>query len=172
MTLHAKSVLTLAIILSLCCLHDKAEASQEELYIGIWSESSKVTDDNFAARYALNADGTFIFAAASDVIPKNRLEFADGKWSIANGELRLEFKTMYILPVAPGKLKAGKGLTLLSNGLHRKICNPPEVETFSINNTGTDNDTGKKTIEIDGVTFYNLNEQSNLFRDYQALPKK
>ncbi|MCM0758727.1 hypothetical protein M7775_09110, partial [Sporomusa sphaeroides DSM 2875] len=55
-------------------------------------------------------------------------------------------------------------------GLIKLICNPPEIETYRIVQTGVKPETDRDTIAIDGVTFYDFNEQTDLFDGFYALP--
>ncbi|WP_188398447.1 MULTISPECIES: hypothetical protein [Sporomusa] len=162
--------LTLALTLSLAVGGNRADASQntgDKPFVGMWQAVNTVTGE-LDARYALYGDGTFIYGSSEIV---ERELYKAGTWSIANDELRLAVESRWVLPVGNIEdIVPNDELIILGGGLIKLICNPPEIETYRIVQTGVKPETDRDTIAIDGVTFYDFNEQTDLFDGFYALP--
>lgn len=143
-------------------------SEDNEPFVGLWHSMNAVAA-GYGERYALNDDGTFIFGT-SQMDEFERQLFKAGRWSIAEGKLKLEVDAQLVVPV--GKIEdivPSDELIILDRGVVKVIYNPPEIETYSIIKTATDPETGRNTITIDGVTFYDFNNQTDLFDDYYDL---
>lgn len=164
--------LALALTLTLAVCGNRADASENtggKPFVGLWQAVNTVTG-GFDARYALYGDGTFIYGSSE--IVKREL-YKAGTWSIADGELRLKVESRWVLPVGNIKdIVPNDKLIILGEGLLKVICNPPEIETYRIAQTGVEPETGRDTIAIDGVTFYDFNEQTGLFDGFYDLPSE
>lgn len=115
--------------------------------------------------YGLFNDGTFIrgFSEAREL-------YADGKWSIADGELKLEVGARWILPA--GNIEdviPEENMVIADGEVIKTLYNPPEIETYDIILTGIDPETNRVTITIDGAVFYDFYEQDYLFDRYYEL---
>ncbi len=144
------------------------EPEDNEPFVGLWHSMNAVAA-GYGERYALNDDGTFIFGASQMDEFEHKL-YKAGRWSIAGGKLKLEVDARLVVPV--GKIEdivPSDELIILNRGVVKVIYNPPEIETYSIVKTDADSETGRNTIIIDGVTFYNFNNQTDLFDDYYDL---
>lgn len=142
--------------------------SLNDSLIGLW-HSMNMVGAGFGERYAFNEDGTFIFGTSQMDESNNQL-YEAGTWSIVNGELKLEIKERLVMPEGDiNEIVPGDDLVILDSGVVMLIINPPEVETHSISVTGADPETGRDTITIDGVTFYDFNNQTDMFDDYYDL---
>lgn len=144
------------------------QSGDNKSFIGLWHSQNAVAA-GFDQRYALNEDGTFIYGT-SQMDEFDLQLYAAGTWSIANGELKLEVGVRLVVPVGDIKeIVPTDDLIILDRGVVKVVYNPPEVETYSIAKTGADPETGRNTITIDGVTFYDFNNQTDLFDEYYDL---
>lgn len=142
--------------------------SLNDSLIGLWHSMNMVAA-GFGERYAFNEDGTFIYGT-SQMDESNHQLYAAGTWSIVNGELKLEIETRLVMPEGDiNEIVPGDDLIILDRGVVKMIYNPPEVETCSISITGADPETGRNTIAIDGVTFYDFKNQTDMFDYYYDL---
>ncbi|MCL2321542.1 MAG: MBL fold metallo-hydrolase [Oscillospiraceae bacterium] len=146
-------------------------AGVDKRFVGLW-HGMKMVAAGFDERYAFYDDGTFIYGSSEMNESKQEL-YKTGTWSVADGELLLTVEARWILPVGNIEdIVPNDELIIVNDEVVKKICNPPEVETYSIAQTGTDSETGRDTISIDGITFYNFDNQTNLFDGYYNLEKK
>lgn len=129
----------------------------DKAFIGLWHAMNMV-GSGFAERYAFNEDGTFIYGA-NQMDDENRQLYASGTWGVLNGELKLE--TTEKLVISEEDI----------DKVEKKIISPPKVQTCSIEETGPDPETERATISIDGVTFYNFDNQPDMFDGYYYLTK-
>lgn len=144
------------------------EPEDSKSFIGLWHSMNMVAA-GFAERYVFNEDGTFIYGT-NQMDEFNRELYATGIWSIVNRELKLEVGARLVVPVGDiDEIAPSDELIILNREVVKVIYNPPEVETYSIAKTGTDPETGRTTITIDGVTFYDFNNQPDMFDDYYEL---
>ena len=147
-----------------------ADTSDDNAFlIGTWHAMNKIGEDGTDTLYALSSDGKFIYGT-SELTPSHNLLYQTGTWSYTNGELTLEVTEQLVAPVGNVEdIEPNDHLIILDNGLLKMICDPAEVETYSIAKTVPDPETGRATITIDGVTFYNFSEQTDLFDWYKEL---
>lgn len=144
------------------------EPKDTEPFVGLWHSMNAVAA-GYGERYALNDDGTFIFGT-SQMDEFERQLFKAGRWSISGGKLKLEVDARLVVPVGEIEdIVPSDKLIILDRGVVKVIYNPPEIETYSIVKTDADPETGRNTITIDGVTFYDFNNQTDLFDDYYDL---
>lgn len=147
---------------------ENPEPEDNKSFIGLWHSMNMVAA-GFGERYAFNEDGTFIFGT-SQMDEFDRQLYKAGRWSIAGGKLKLEVDARLVVPVGEIEdIVPSDELIILDRGVVKVIYNPPEIETYSIVKTDADPETGRNTIAIDGVTFYNFNNQTDLFDDYYDL---
>lgn len=145
-----------------------ADDKDGEIYAGWWHSMNAVAA-GFGERYALNGDGTFVYAA-SQMGEFERELFKTGTWSVSRGELKLQVEARFAVPVGDIKDIVPSGdLVIFSQGVVKAIYNPPEVETYSIAKADADPETGKAIVVIDGMTFYDFNNQTDLFDDFNNL---
>lgn len=144
------------------------EPDDKNFFIGLWHSMNMVAA-GFGERYTFNEDGTFIFGT-SQMGEFDRLLYTAGTWSITDGKLKLEVGTKLAVPVGDiNKIESSDNLIILDRGVVKVIHDPPEIETYNIAKTATDSETGRNTISIDGVTFYDFNNQTDMFDDYYDL---
>lgn len=155
--------------------NDKSSVEQSEKrdgqpFAGFWHAMNTVAE-GFSARYALYDNGTFIYGS-SQIDVFDREIYKAGTWSVADGELRLEVEARWVVPVGNIEdiIPSDKLIILAEVGLVKVIENPPEIETYSIAQTGKDSEAGRATIAIDSVTFYDFNDQADLFDEFYELP--
>lgn len=144
------------------------EPMNSEYLIGLW-HSDNVVGSGYSERYAFNEGGTFIYGT-SQMDEYNRQLYATGVWSIENGNLKLEVDARLVEPLEKIEdMVPSDELIILDWGVVKKIYNPPEVEFFSLAETGRDPETDMNTIAIGGVTYYDYNHQTNMFDAYYDL---
>lgn len=147
---------------------DSPESVDSKSLVGLWHSMNMVAA-GFGERYAFNEDGTFIYGT-NQMDEFERQLFSTGRWSIAEGKLKLEVNARLVVPVGDIKdIVPNDDLIILDRGVVKKIFNPPEIETYSIAKTDADPETGRNTITIDGDTFYDFNNQIDLFDEYYEL---
>lgn len=163
-------VFVLVMMLSLAATANCADPASNKSFAGQWMNETTTTG-GLGARYALSGDGTFIYGASETGVFEPEL-YKTGTWSVAGGELRLAVKARWIVPMGNMEdIVPSAEIIILNDELLKRLCDPAEVETYSLAQGGTDPQTGKETIQIDGVTFYKFDEQTNLFDEFYALPK-
>ncbi|NLE24164.1 MAG: hypothetical protein GX625_02305 [Clostridiaceae bacterium] len=149
---------------------ENPEPEDNKSFIGLWHSMNMVAA-GFGERYAFNEDGTFIFGT-SQMDEFERQLFSTGRWSIAGGKLKLEVDARLVVPAGKTEdIVSGDELIILDRGVVKEIYNPPEIETYNIAKTDADPETGRNTITIDGDTFYDFNNQIDLFDEYYDLIK-
>ncbi|MGI6125100.1 MAG: lipoprotein [Acetivibrionales bacterium] len=147
---------------------ENPEPEDNKSFIGLWHSMNMVAA-GFGERYAFNEDGTFTYGT-SQMDEFERQLFSTGRWSIAGGKLKLEVDARLVVPVGDIKdIVPSDDLIILDRGVVKKIFNPPEIETYTIAKTDADPETGRNTITIDGKTFYDFNNQTDMFDDYYDL---
>ncbi len=168
--------LALSLSLAACSNRDVSKNTvvrkdeNDEPFVGLWHAMNTV-GEGFSARYALYDNGTFIYGS-SQLGEFDREIYKAGTWSVADGELRLEVEARWVVPVGNIEdiIPSDKLIVLAEVGLVKVIVSPPEIETYSIAQTGKDPETDRATIAIDSVTFYDFNDQTDLFDDFYKLP--
>ncbi|MDR3239430.1 MAG: hypothetical protein LBT44_05025 [Clostridiales bacterium] len=126
------------------------------LYIGYW-HSTNQSDADFAERFALDGEGTFIYAC-SEADASKRERYKTGTWSVSDGALRLLAEVRYV------KSNQSDGAAL-----QEEVCSPPEQETYTIARAGSDPETGRAVITIDGTTFYNFDNQEDFLVEFYEM---
>lgn len=148
-----------------------SETGIAERFVGLWHAMSIVAA-GFSERYALYDDGTFIYGS-SEMDELERELYKTGTWDVVDDKLRLLVEARWILPVGnPEDMVPSNELLIVDGEIIKRICAPPETETYSIARIGTDIETDRETIAIDGVTFYNFDNQTDLLDGYYELLNK
>lgn len=139
-------------------------------FVGLW-HAMNTGAGGFGARYALYGNGTFVHASSETGVFEREL-YKAGRWSVADGELRLEVEARWVVPVGNIEdiIPNDELIILGEKGLVKVMYNPPEIEAYSIAQIGADPATGRGVIAIDGVTFYDFNERTDLFDGFYNLP--
>ncbi len=147
---------------------ENPEPEDNKSFIGLWHSMNMVAA-GFGERYAFNEDGTFIFGS-SQMDEFERQLYTAGRWSVTEGKLKLEVNVRLVVPVGETEdIVPSDELIILDRGVVKVIHDPPEIESYSIAKTGTDPKTGRNTITIDGITFYDFNNQTDMFDEYYDL---
>ena len=148
----------------------------DQPYVGFWNSTNKIDEDNdsgYGKRYALYADDTFIYS--DNEIGQSREVFKTGTWSIdRESTLVLNVDARWVIPVGDiDKLEPSDGQVILKEaGLVKIMYKEPETEQYSISKAAADAETGKASIIIDGVTYYDFNESHEFFKDFYNLPNE
>jgi hypothetical protein len=118
----------------------------------------------FDERYALYSDGTFIWGA-SQMDFMNRELHRKGRWSVEGDKLTLSIETL--VRHDGGTVETGPEGQYIEGGDYRVYdVSPPLVETHSIKRVGRDTKSGRESITIGGVKFYNFDGQPDFMGDY------
>ncbi|HHY64227.1 MAG TPA: hypothetical protein GX501_04190 [Clostridiaceae bacterium] len=125
----------------------------DKAFVGLW-HSMNVVGSGFAERYAFYEDGTFIYGA--NQMDDDPLIYASGTWGVSDGKLKLFIMEKLFRSNDEGDVDIKK-------------IKPPEVASYSIKETGPDPETGRDTIAIGGVTYYNYDNQTDMFESYYEL---
>lgn len=148
----------------------------DQPYVGFWNSTNKIDEDNnsgYGKRYALYADGTFIYA--DDEIGQLREVFKTGTWIIdAESTLVLNVEARWVIPVGDiDDLEPSDDQVILKEaGLVKVMYGEPETEQYSISEADADAETGKSAIIIDRITYYDFNESDEFFKDFYDLPNE
>ena len=143
-----------------------APASEEDrsaLYVGQWHAMNMVAA-GFDERWLFGEDGAFLYAS-SDMDALNRLLFEAGQWKVTGSELQLTVESR--VELVGGTVESSDEGDYIDGAEAREaIVDPPEHKILAIGEFGTDEETGRKTISIGEVTFYDFDNQDNLFDSY------
>jgi len=137
---------------------------RSELYVGPWHAMNMVAA-GFDERWLFVEDGSFVYAA-SGMDALNRLLFEAGQWKVLGNELRLTVESRVELVGGTITSSEDEGDYIDGAEAQEIIVDPPEQVTHALGDFGMDEDTDRKTITIDGFTFYDFNDQEDLFDAY------
>ena len=134
--------------------------------VGQWHAMNMVAD-GFAERYAFYGDGTFLYGA-SEMDGMERVRYKAGIWSVSGGELTLSVTSKLVL--AGGDITEADGEQSIENAtIQNQVYDPSEMETFSLTQADPDPETNRATAIIDGVTYYNFDNQPDLMDGYNKM---
>jgi len=142
------------------------DEDRSELYAGQWHAMNAVAA-GFDERWLFEEDGAFVFGT-SDMDALGRLLFEAGQWKVLGSELQLTVESRVEL-VGGTVVASDEGDYIDGAEVQVTDVGPPEQVTHVLGGFGTDEETGRRTITIDGVTFYDFGNQDDLFDSYYEL---
>ena len=147
---------------------DAPEPDGSEVFVGQW-HSMNMLAAGWDERYALHADGTYIYAA-SQINLSGSLIYMFGTWSVYEGALALFVERILSLEGAQiihdenlgDYYEGGTPVVIVSEFAERSLC--------QIERGGIDPESGRATIKINGHTWYNFDEHdeyTSFFSEYE-----
>ena len=120
---------------------DGSPLDDSEAFVGQW-HSMNMLAAGWDERYAFHADGTYIYAA-SQINIETGIIYIFGTWSVYNGGLAMFAERVL-------SMEGGKPVLTVYEYAERSMC--------QIERGGTDPESGRRTIRINGATWYNFDE--------------
>jgi len=139
-----------------------------EAFVGQWHTMNMLAA-GWDERYAFHADGTFIYAA-SQINIETTIIYIFGTWSVYNGGLARFDESILSMEGARIVHDDSFGDHFEGGKPVMTVIDYPERSMCGIERGGVDPESGRRTISINGTTWYNFDENdefTSFFSEYE-----
>ena len=146
---------------------DGLPPDDSEAFVGQW-HSMNMLAAGWDERYAFHADGTYIYASSQIKIETNII-YISGTWSVYNGGLAMFAESILSMEGAQIIHDENFGDSFEGGKPELTVIEYPERSMCQIERGDPDPESGRRTIKINGATWYNFDEHdefSSFFEGY------
>ena len=131
---------------------------------GQWHAMNSV-GAGFDERWLFDGESGEFIHGASDYDMLNRTPFESGTWRVEGNRLLLTIE--YRIQLIGGEIKTADGEQYIDDPEVREvILNPPEKRTIVLGGGQEDPESGRFSLTLDGVAYYDYSSQPDLFDAY------